>query len=75
MDWKVLEEDEFGLLYQWSLPKIEQAPAHWELTRVLRGARDLHRVSLISDRKVAEDQAAAWRTALQQARLVKKSES
>ncbi len=75
LDWEVLAEDKFGIVYRWSLPGEKQRKPHWELTRILEGERDLHRISFITNYLPRASQIETWQQKLLGIHLIRPKRS
>lgn len=69
--WNVIEEDENDVLYEWRVAKNETTPAQHEITRLIKGKRDIHRLAYISKKvPLSEETRTRWINLIQSAKLV-----
>ncbi|WP_417385671.1 tetratricopeptide repeat protein [Gimesia sp.] len=70
-EWNVIEDGENDILYEWRVAKSDKTPAQHEISRLVRGSRDMHRLGYVT-RKLplkAEDREL-WINKLKSAELI-----
>ncbi|WP_144982941.1 tetratricopeptide repeat protein [Gimesia aquarii] len=70
-EWNVIREGDSDILFEWRVAKNERAPAQYEITRLIRGKRDMHRLAYVT-RKLPLDETTrkTWIQQLEAAKLV-----
>lgn len=70
-EWNVIREGDNEILFEWRVAKNERAPAQYEITRVVRGKRDMHRLAYVT-RKLPLDETTrkTWIQQMEAAKLV-----
>ncbi len=69
--WKLLHEDLYGLIFEHTIRGPDQRVTSWEISRLLKGPRDLFRVSYIAKAKPDDTEVGRWRETWSDTRLVK----
>tara|TARA_R110002111_G_scaffold262694_1_gene340209 strand:- start:153660 stop:155030 length:1371 start_codon:yes stop_codon:yes gene_type:complete len=70
-EWKVIQDGENDILFEWRVTKTEQTPAQHEISRLVKGKRDMHRLAYVSRKTpLSEEARAQWIKTLQSAKLV-----
>ncbi|MFK7779028.1 MAG: hypothetical protein QM501_13065 [Gimesia sp.] len=69
--WNVLHDSEDDVLFEWRTKKNAKASAHHEITRVIKGKQDMHRLAYLTTKLPLSDESRAeWIKLLQSAKLV-----
>ncbi|MFH1301451.1 MAG: hypothetical protein ABIK07_10350 [Planctomycetota bacterium] len=70
-DWKVIQDGDNDILFEWRVAKTEQTPAQHEISRLVKGKRDMHRLAYVSRKTpLSEEARAQWIKTMQSAKLV-----
>ncbi|QDU07964.1 tetratricopeptide repeat protein [Gimesia aquarii] len=70
-DWNVIRQGDNDILFEWRVAKNERAPAQYEITRLVRGKRDMHRLAYVTRKlPLSEKTRETWIQQLEAAKLV-----
>lgn len=70
-EWNVIEGGEDDVMFEWRVAAKNKSPAQYEVNRIVRGQRDLHRLSYISrNLPLSEADRKQWIELLKSARVV-----
>jgi|GEM_PF-1784189 len=70
-EWKVIQDGDNDILYEWRVAKSEKMPAQHEISRLVRGKRDMHRLAYVSRKMPLNDEVRShWIKMMEAAKLV-----
>ncbi len=70
-EWNVIEDGEDDILYEWRVAKGDKTPAQHEISRVVRGSRDMHRLAyVIRKQPLKSADREQWINRLKSAQLI-----
>lgn len=70
-EWKVIRDGDNDVLFEWRVAKNEQSPAQYEITRLVKGKRDMHRLAYVARKlPLSETARKTWIKELESAKLV-----
>ena len=68
-EWKIIEENENDVLYEWRLSGTLERPPHHELARLVKGRRDIYRIAYAARTELGTNRDT-WTNLLRSAKLV-----
>ena len=69
--WNVIQEGDNDILFEWRVAKNKQKPAQYEIARLIKGKRDMHRLAYTNRKLPLSDETRAeWIKVIQSAKLI-----
>lgn len=70
-EWNVIQDGDNDILYEWRVAKRGKMPAQHEISRLVRGKRDMHRLAYVSRKMPLSDEVRShWIKMMESAKLV-----
>lgn len=70
-EWKVLRDSDDDILFEWSVAKQKQTPSQHEISRVIKGKRDMHRLAFVTrNSQLSEENRSKWIKEIEAAKLI-----
>ncbi|MCA9262925.1 MAG: tetratricopeptide repeat protein [Planctomycetales bacterium] len=71
LDWRVLHDTDDRIIFAWSVEANDERPPHYELTALIQGPRDIHRLTYTRrEGRLDDDDETQWLARFREARLV-----
>lgn len=70
-EWNVIQEEDNDVIYEWRVKGSDRSPAQHEISRVVRGRRDMHRLAYVTRKlPLSEADRQKWITLLKSAKVL-----